>query len=83
MKNIVEKIKKMFDGYVIRRFTHLMPAKLITSLYREIASGDLKLDIREVSVKKGRVKYALLICKDRELKTKFNLGRNGNENFNK
>jgi len=75
MKNLIEKIRKYFDGYVIDRFKYLMPKQIITELYRQIATDDLKLITKEISVKKGKVRYTLLIVKDKNLQTRFNLGK--------
>ena len=75
MKKLLERFRTLFDGYVLARFESLFPKDLIKHLYQKIAIDSLKLETREISVKKGRVKYTLLICKDKGLQTKFNLGR--------
>jgi len=66
---------KKIDNYVIKRFKAILPAGVITELYRMVVKRDLLIDIRQVNVKKGKRKYTLLIVKDRKLETVFNLGR--------
>ena len=75
MEKLLERFKKLFDGYVLIRFEKLFPKDLIISLYKKVALINLEIDTKEVSVKKGRVRYTLLICKDKDLQTRFNLGR--------
>jgi hypothetical protein len=87
MKNLINKIKTFIkvkfdkhiqpkiDEFVIRRFTILMPKALITSLYKKIAESELQISTREVHVKKGNIKYTLLIVKNRNLETVYHLGR--------
>jgi hypothetical protein len=60
---------------MIKRFQKLMPEELITSLYRMIVKNNLQITTKVVNVKKGKIKYTLVIIKDRELKTVFNIGR--------
>ncbi len=67
--------RKWIDNYVIKRFQKLMPKALITNLYQQIAKADLMLEEKIINVKKGRRRYTLLIMKDRNLQTKFWLGR--------
>ena len=72
---LIEKFRTLFDGYVLARFEKLLPKDIITRLYRVIVISDLNIQTREISVKKGKLRYTLLIVKDKNLKTKFNLGR--------
>jgi hypothetical protein len=87
MKNLIKKIKTFIkakfdkyiqpkiDEFVIRRFTILMPKALITSLYRKIAESELQISTREIIVKKGNIKFTLLIIKNKDLETVYQLGR--------
>ena len=75
MKKLSKWIQTKIDAYVIKRFKALLPKNLITELYRKIAKNDLQLDIKEVNVKKGKRRYTLLVVKDRNCKTVFNIGR--------
>ena len=77
MKRLKAWIKSKLDQWAIERFTMLMPKKLITDLYIKIATKDLKLEERVINVKKGSRRYTLLILKDRNGETVFNLGRHG------
>ena len=71
----MKKIRKLIDNYVVKRFKVLMPKDLIKALYKQIATSELKLSEKIIKVKKGKIKYKLLILKDKSLKTVFNLGR--------
>ena len=75
MKKLIEKIQNYIDKYVIKRFSKLAPKKIIEALYRNQQIGDLKLTSREISVKKGKRKYTLLIIETQKGFHKFNLGR--------
>ena len=75
MKKLLKRFRKLFDGYVIKRFQSIAPKWLIIDMYKKIARNELLIDIKKIRVKKGAVRYTLLICKDKNLKTKFNLGR--------
>ncbi len=75
MKKLIEKIRKIFDPYVMKRFALLAPKALIQQLYKRQATADLELTERIINVKKGKRKYTLLILKDKNLQTRFNLGR--------
>lgn len=75
MKKLFVYIQGKIDEYVIKRFKQLMPKELISSLYKLIVKRDLEITTKEINVKKGRIRYTLLIVKDKNLKTIFNLGR--------
>ena len=75
IKTIADYIQAKIDKYVIKRFEQLMPKELITKLYRIVGVWDLQITTKEVSVKKGKMRYTLFVAKDRDLKTVFNLGR--------
>ena len=75
MKKLINWIQSKIDKYVIKRFQQLMPKELIRQLYKIVAEGDLQISVKEIEVKKGKIKYTLLIVKDKNLKTVFNLGR--------
>lgn len=68
-------MKKLIKTYVVKRFTQLLPKKLIKSLYRMVVDGELQITTKVIGVKKGKIKYTLLVIKDRNLETVFNLGR--------
>ena len=68
-------IQAKIDKYVVKRFQEILPKELIKSLYRSIAESDLQITTKIIDVKKGKVRYTLLIIKDKALKTRFNLGR--------
>jgi hypothetical protein len=72
---VAEFIQKTVDNFVIKRFSEIMPHDLIVALYHRIAQRDLRINVKTVYVKKGKIKYTLVICKDRDCKTVFNLGR--------
>jgi hypothetical protein len=72
---VAEYIQAKIDKFVIKRFTQILPTDLITSLYRKIVERDLLISTRAVFVKKGKIKYTLMIIKDRNLETVYNLGR--------
>jgi hypothetical protein len=74
-KKIGAYIQAKIDKYVVKRFAMLLPKDLITSLYKQIAERDLVITTKEVQVKKGNRKYTLLVAKDKNLATVFNLGR--------
>lgn len=74
-KKIRAYIQAKIDKYVVKRFVEILPKALIKSLYRQIAERDLVITTKEVQVKKGNRKYTLLVVKDRNLTTVFNLGR--------
>jgi len=73
-------IQSKIDKYVIKRFAEIMPKELIKSLYRHIAETELQITTKTDEVKKGKIKYTLLISKDKNLQTVFNLGRHPKEN---
>jgi hypothetical protein len=75
MKKIIAYIQVKIDKYVVKRFQKLMPKELIKSLYRAIADSELKITTKEIAVKKGRIKYTLLIIESIDGKRKYNLGR--------
>jgi len=79
MKTLIKKIKNWIqikiDKYVIKRFQILMPKTLIKSLYRMIVEDELQITTKVIDVKKGKIKYTLIIVEDRNGKTRFNLGR--------
>jgi len=79
MKKLIRFIQNKIDVYVINRFKRLMPKAIITELYRMVVENDLQITTREISVKKGRIKYTLLIIKNKNLKTVYNLGRHYEE----
>ena len=72
---VAEWIQQKIDKYVIKRFQQLMPKGLITELYRKVVERDLLIQTRTVFVKKGKIRYTLLIIKNRNLETVYNLGR--------
>ena len=72
---VADYIRKRLDEWAIRRVGELMPKRTITEWYRRIAERDLNIQTRTVLVKKGKLKYTLLVVKDRNLETAFNLGR--------
>lgn len=75
INNIKAWFQAKIDKYVIKRFATILPKPLIKSLYRQIAESDLQITTKEVQVKKGKRKYTLLVVKDKNLQTVFNLGR--------
>lgn len=75
MKKIIAYIRTKIDKYVVKRFQVLMPKELITALYRKVVENDLNITTKEIRVKKGKIRYTLLVVKDKDLKTVFNLGR--------
>jgi hypothetical protein len=75
MKKLIIYIQSKIDKYVVKRFQKLMPKELIRTLYRSVAEGDLDVTVKIIEVKKGRIKYYLVIAKDKDLKTKFTLSR--------
>ena len=75
MKNMIKYFQEKIDKYVVRRFQQLMPKELIRAMYRKIAEGELSITTKTVEVKKGKIRYTLLIAKDKNLQTVFNLGR--------
>ena len=75
MKKIIAYIQAKIDKYVIKRFQKLMPKELIKSLYRAIAENELKITEKEISVKKGRIKYTLLVIESKDGQRTYNLGR--------
>jgi len=72
---VAEYIQSKIDRYAIKRFRELMPKALITELYRKVVERDLLISTRAVFVKKGKIKYTLLIIKNHNLETVYNLGR--------
>jgi hypothetical protein len=74
-KSIVDFFQTKIDKYVLKRFVQLLPEKLITELYKKVVKNNLLIDIKYISVKKGKGRYVLLIIKDKDCKTVFNLGR--------
>ena len=70
-----KRIIAWIDSLVIKRFKKIMPKDVITALYRIVVERDLNITTKEISVKKGKIKYTLLVMKDRNMKTVFNLGR--------
>ena len=79
MKKLIQTVKNYIqlkiDKYVIKRFVQILPKELIKSLYKQIAEDELSITTKVVEVKKGKIRYDLLISKDRNLQTVFNLGR--------
>ena len=75
MKKLIDNIKSRIDRYVVQRFQALAPKAIIQDLYKRIATGDLVLTEKVINVKKGRRRYTLIIAKDRNLQTVFNIGR--------
>ncbi len=75
IKIIAEFIREKIDKYVVNRFVQIMPKALITELYRKVVERDLLIQTRTVFVKKGKIKYTLLIIKNRHFETVYNLGR--------
>ena len=75
MKKIIVWIQAKIDKYVIKRFEQIMPKDLITALYRKVVERDLEITHRIIDVKKGKIRYKLLIIKNRNLETVYNLGR--------
>lgn len=75
MKKIIVYIQAKIDKYVIKRFQKLMPKELIKSLYRSIADSELKITTKEIAVKKGSIKYTLLIIESIDGSRTYNLGR--------
>ncbi len=75
MKKIIAKIQSKIDTYVIKRFQSIAPKQLVINLYRAIAQKELLIEEREINVKKGKRRYTLLILKDKNLETVYNLGR--------
>lgn len=74
-----QRIKEWLDNWAISRFKSIMPKELITSLYKRIASNDLQIHTRIVTVKKGKIRYKLLITHSNDLKTVHNLGRHNQQ----
>jgi len=75
IRTVKDYIQAKIDKYVIKRFQQLMPKELITSLYRIVVERDLVITTKIVEVKKGKIRYTLMIVKDKNLQTVFNLGR--------
>ena len=81
MKKLINNIKTWINDklnkFAVNRFKLISPAYsvLITELYRKIAKDSLRIDIKIIEVKKGKIRYKLLILKDKDLKTVYNLGR--------
>ena len=75
LKTVTEYIQTRIDRYVIKRFKVIMPKELIRSLYRAIAESELRITTKVIEVKKGKVRYTLIVTQDKDLKTRFNLGR--------
>ena len=75
IKTVRDYIQNRIDRYVIKRFKELLPKKLITSLYRSIAKENLQITTKVVPVKKGKIRYTLVVIEDRHGKTVYNLGR--------
>lgn len=74
-RKVADYIQSKIDKYVIRRFQQLMPTALITALYKIIATNNLTLTEKIIEVKKGKIRYTLLVIKDKDCQTIFNLGR--------
>jgi len=74
-QKIRDYIQKKIDKYVIKRFQELLPKRLIINLYRAIAKESLRVTTKVVNVKKGKIRYTLVVIEDREGKTIYNLGR--------
>ncbi len=74
-----DKIRKpiqiRIDIYVIKRFVKLYPKKLIKDMYHKMAIEETVVDVKEVHVKKGKVRYTLVVAKDKDHVTCFNLGK--------
>jgi len=75
IKKVCDYIQAKIDKYVIKRFEQLMPKELITALYRRVVERDLEITHKIIDVKKGKVRYKLLIIKNRKLEMVYNLGR--------
>ena len=70
-----KRIIAWIDSLVVKRFKKIMPKDVITALYRIVAERDLEITTKEIPVKKGKVKYTLLVVKNKKQQTVFNLGR--------
>ena len=68
-------IQSRIDKYVLKRFVEILPKALITSLYRQFAKDELEITTKVVPVKKGKIRYTLVVIEDRGQKTVYNLGR--------
>ena len=75
IKTVVDYIQSKIDKYVIKRFQELLPKELIKSPYRSIVEGELQITTKVIDVKKGKIRYTLIVIKDKDLKTIFNFGR--------
>ena len=75
MKKLIHRIQERIDRYVVKRFQALAPKVIIQQLYKRNATGDLLLTEKIINVKKGRRRYTLIVVKDRNLQTVFNIGR--------
>ncbi len=53
----------------------LATPEIVEKMYKKQAKNNLAIDTKIVNVKKGKIRYRLLIAKDKNLKTVFNLGR--------
>ena len=53
----------------------LLTDSIITELYKKVAKRQLQIDTKIIEVKKGKIRYTLVIIKDHNLKTVYNLGR--------
>jgi transposase len=75
IKNVRDYVQAKIDKYVVKRFVEILPKELIKSLYRQIAENELQITTKIVEVKKGKIRYTLMVVKDKNLQTVFNLGR--------
>jgi hypothetical protein len=81
MKKLFKQFKvwiiSKIDNFTVNRFKLISPAysALITELYRKVAKDNLNITTEIIEVKKGEVRYKLLVIKDKNLKTVYNLGR--------
>jgi hypothetical protein len=75
MKKLIEKIQEKIDRYVVKRFQALAPSSIVQALYKRQAIDQLQLTEKIINVKKGKRRYTLIVCKDRNLQTIFNIGR--------
>jgi hypothetical protein len=75
MRKIIKKINEWLDDFAINRFKKLMPKEIITSLYRLVVERDLNITTKEINVKKGKRRYTLLVIKNKNLETVYNIGR--------
>lgn len=74
---VADWIRNKINNFAIKRFISLMPKTIITELYRKVVERDLQITTKTIFVKKGHLRYTLIVVKDKNLQTIFNLGRHG------